>query len=784
MRNLVKLLLILLMGLIILSPISSSAQVKVGVLFAVHGGFDQFSRQHLWDASAQMFSYEPNHAVYQYALWCPAAWPTFLEQEQALKEIPKYEFEYGRIGGTDPFGMLTQQQLADMINEIRKYTCDVSFEFDWVGWMSGDDPSHYVYPRFIYNKPADWNPGFFCPEPSNFMNYCGEGDNGDPNPWPGCDPQRYNVEGPVERLLNKGVAEIILIDLTVGGMRFSKTYDIYKKVKLCLSDHGQSSMPVKWINDYNDLMQNSYPTDPENWTPQWSYAKKTGPNVDPSVPLSGNPNLITTDPMLTTLNVEGIEAGMNPNVNAGQTGVLLLNHALVDWAEYFDPKIDDAVALNQNIEAALVAKGFNPDNIVGAYMGIKEIGTAEGGPSTAVELTRNMRGENLGYAWLYETNKQLPPGKWGYKYWDALEYLKNRGVQHIVIGFPQIITDSVLQLVEIPNQIGKEIGLKTWLKWGTFDYSTYPGVGHPFADYWGNWAGTDVCAEWNLDYNNGTQAFVLGRTLTGQTSGATGYILAKTGTTATGTLTLKTVTGTFVHGEIIKGSGTNGGSAKANGTQILTVKADCCFTMGGCGDPQRPYPPHRQTAGARTVLDPSLAYDLSDYGHLGYNPALGPPNPDMPVQNQYTGTWEMYKPASARPEVGEMLAKHILNEFECTSTTTTTVPATVINLQDFQAIPGNRKVTIMWTTASEIDNMGFNIYRSSEKDGSYDRINAELIPAKGSPVVSSTYQFTDKPVRNRKTYWYKLEDIDIQGKITMHGPVSAKPGFFAVLSRK
>lgn len=630
----------------------------------------------------------------------------------------------------------------------------------------------YIHGLFINYKPADWNPGFWCPEPSDIMNYCGKDDNGNPDPWPGCDPQRYNVDGPVERLLNKGVAEIILIDLTVGGMRFSK------KVKLCLSDHGQSSMPVKWINDYNDLMQSSYPTDPADWTPQWSYNNKTGPNVDPSVPLSGNPNLVTTDPLLTTLNVEGIEAGMNPSVNANQTGVILLNHALVDWAEYFDPKIDDTVALNQSIEASLVTRGFNADNIVGAYMGIKEIGTAEGGPSTGVELTRNMRGENLGYAWLYETNKQLPAGKWGYKYWDALEYLKNRGVQHIVIGFPQIITDSVLQLVEIPNQIAKEIGFKTWLKWGTFDYVAYPGVGHPFADYWGNWVETNVCAEWKLNYNSGTQAFVLGRTLTGQTSGATGYILAKTGTTTSGTLTLKKVTGTFLHGEIIKGSGTNGGSAKANGTQSLTVKPECCFTMGGCDDPQRPYPPHRQTVSARTALDPSLAYDVSEYGHLGYDPALGAPNSDMPVQNQYTGTWEMYKPASARPEVGEMLAQHILNEFECSSTTTTTIPATLISLQDFQAIPGNRKVTIMWTTASEIDNAGFNIYRSNEKNGSYTKINAELIPAQGSPSSSFTYQFVDSPVKNGITHWYKLEDIDRNGTATLHGPVKAKRGFF------
>ena len=39
-----------------------------------------------------------------------------------------------------------------------------------------------------------------------------------------------------------------------------------------------------------------------------------------------------------------------------------------------------------------------------------------------------MRGENLGHAWLYESAKLLPAGKWGYRYWDALEYLKNQGV--------------------------------------------------------------------------------------------------------------------------------------------------------------------------------------------------------------------------------------------------------------------------------------------------------------------------------------------------------------------
>jgi hypothetical protein len=52
---------------------------------------------------------------------------------------------------------------------------------------------------------------------------------------------------------------------------------------------------------------------------------------------------------------------------------------------------------------------------------------------------------------------------------------------------------------------------------------------------------------------------------------------------------------------------------------------------------------------------------MSAYGHLGYNPALGSPDPDNPVQDQYTGTWEMFNPFSDDPRVGKMLAKHVLN---------------------------------------------------------------------------------------------------------------------------
>jgi hypothetical protein len=55
------------------------------------------------------------------------------------------------------------------------------------------------------------------------------------------------------------------------------------------------------------------------------------------------------------------------------------------------------------------------------------------------------------------------------------------------------------------------------------------------------------------------------------------------------------------------------------------------------------------------------------------------------------------------------------------------------------------------------------------------KINASLIPAKGSPTQGASYEFIDSAAKNRTAYYYKLEDMDLNGKSTMHGPVSAEP---------
>ena len=71
--------------------------------------------------------------------------------------------------------------------------------------------------------------------------------------------------------------------------------------------------------------------------------------------------------------------------------------------------------------------------------------------------------------------------------------------------------------------------------------------------------------------------------------------------------------------------------------------------------------------------------------------------------------------------------------------------------------------------------MQVSIFRSESEDGDYIKINDSLIPAKGTSTQGASYEYVDTNVKNRKTYYYKLEDIDINGVSTFHAPVSAKP---------
>lgn len=87
------------------------------------------------------------------------------------------------------------------------------------------------------------------------------------------------------------------------------------------------------------------------------------------------------------------------------------------------------------------------------------------------------------------------------------------------------------------------------------------------------------------------------------------------------------------------------------------------------------------------------------------------------------------------------------------------------------------RVFIQWQTGYEADNLGFNIYR--DEGGKRTRVNPSLIA--GSALLAGagtvltaggSYAWFDPQARGGEFADYWLEDVDLNGKTTLHGPVS------------
>jgi len=98
-----------------------------------------------------------------------------------------------------------------------------------------------------------------------------------------------------------------------------------------------------------------------------------------------------------------------------------------------------------------------------------------------------------------------------------------------------------------------------------------------------------------------------------------------------------------------------------------------------------------------------------------------------------------------------------------------------VDLTFFVAVGHDTYVQVDWATASEIDNAGFNLHRGLSKERPSAQLNEGLIPAQGDELQGATYSFIDSSVTNDVIYFYWLEDVDLHGNSTMHGPVSATP---------
>lgn len=72
-------------------------------------------------------------------------------------------------------------------------------------------------------------------------------------------------------------------------------------------------------------------------------------------------------------------------------------------------------------------------------------------------------------------------------------------------------------------------------------------------------------------------------------------------------------------------------------------------------------------------------------------------------------------------------------------------------------------VLISWTTEAEKNNAGFNIKRSTTRNGKFKVITPVVIRGAGTTDERQTYTYTDTTAKPRVVYYYQLECISVDG---------------------
>lgn len=99
-----------------------------------------------------------------------------------------------------------------------------------------------------------------------------------------------------------------------------------------------------------------------------------------------------------------------------------------------------------------------------------------------------------------------------------------------------------------------------------------------------------------------------------------------------------------------------------------------------------------------------------------------------------------------------------------------------VTLVSFEAESLSGIVNLRWETATELDNAGFFILRSTEQNSGFVRISY-FIESLSDGITGAIYTYSDFNVTNGVSYWYKLEAIDYsQFSFIYEPPILAIPG--------
>jgi uncharacterized protein (DUF362 family) len=97
---------------------------------------------------------------------------------------------------------------------------------------------------------------------------------------------------------------------------------------------------------------------------------------------------------------------------------------------------------------------------------------------------------------------------------------------------------------------------------------------------------------------------------------------------------------------------------------------------------------------------------------------------------------------------------------------------TAVDLVSFTASAQGNTILLGWETATEIDTLGFNLYRGVTPSSASLRLNEDPIPSKApGSLYGATYTWLDENIVPGIRYYYWLQDVGNYGVTALHGPV-------------
>ncbi len=98
---------------------------------------------------------------------------------------------------------------------------------------------------------------------------------------------------------------------------------------------------------------------------------------------------------------------------------------------------------------------------------------------------------------------------------------------------------------------------------------------------------------------------------------------------------------------------------------------------------------------------------------------------------------------------------------------------TLVELASFGAFEDAGRAVVYWETSSQVDTVGFYLWRLDEATGAYAQVTRNMVPAFfGSD--GGTYYWVDETARPGGVYTYKLVEVEFGGAENAYGPFTVK----------